>query len=72
MRALPHTAGNGISGFSGDIDAAVFHYEGAPNANPTTDPSVNVPVSQNPLNETNLHVSLLSVLLSMMLTVFDV
>lgn len=36
---------------------AVFHYEGAPNANPTTDPSVNIPVIKLPLNETDLHVS---------------
>jgi len=55
MRALPHTAGNGIPGFNGSINVAVFHYQGAPNANPTTDPAVNVPVSQNPLIETNIH-----------------
>ena len=36
---------------------AVFHYAGAPNANPTTDPSVNIPVIELPLSETDLHVS---------------
>ncbi|KAI0252554.1 laccase [Lactifluus subvellereus] len=55
LRALPKTAGGGISGFKGGIDAAVFHYKGAPNANPTTDSAVNVPVSKIPLIETNLH-----------------
>jgi hypothetical protein len=58
MRALPPAAGNATS-FAGDTDVAVFHYRGAPNANPTTDPSVYIPVSQNPLVETNLHVSVL-------------
>ncbi|KAI0252556.1 laccase [Lactifluus subvellereus] len=55
MRALPHTAGGGISGFDGSIDVAVFHYQEAPDANPTTDPTVDVPVSKIPLIETNLH-----------------
>jgi hypothetical protein len=36
---------------------AILRYAGAPNQNPTDDPTVNIPVSQNPLVETNLHVS---------------
>jgi hypothetical protein len=59
LRAFPKTAGNGPTGFNGSINVAVFHYEGAPDANPTTDPAVNVPVSQLPLIETNLYVSVL-------------
>jgi hypothetical protein len=36
---------------------AVLHYAGAPNANPPEDPTVNLPVPQLMLNETDLHVS---------------
>jgi hypothetical protein len=36
---------------------AVLHYAGAPQGNPTSDPTQNVPVSQKPLVETALHVS---------------
>jgi hypothetical protein len=56
IRALPNL---GLGGFTFDdnTNVAVFHYQGAPDANPTTDPSQNVPVIQNPLIETNLHVS---------------
>ncbi|KAF8493486.1 laccase [Russula emetica] len=54
IRALPNL---GLGGFTFDdyTNVAVFRYQGAPHANPTTDPSQNVPVIQNPLIETNLH-----------------
>ncbi|KAI0258279.1 laccase C [Gloeopeniophorella convolvens] len=43
-------------GYTGLINLAVLRYDGAPSANPTTDPTTNIPVSQLPLVETNLHV----------------
>jgi hypothetical protein len=43
--------------FSDSNNLAILRYAGAPNQNPTVDPTVNVPVSQNPLVETDLHVS---------------
>ena len=36
---------------------AVLHYAGARKGNPKSNPTVNVPVSQMPLVETDLHVS---------------
>jgi hypothetical protein len=57
LRALPITAGGGNTGFNDSINVGVFHYLGAPEEPPTTDPAVNVPVSVIPLIETNLHVS---------------
>lgn len=36
---------------------AILHYSGAPQGNPPEDPTVNIPVSQRPLVENNLHVS---------------
>jgi hypothetical protein len=59
LRANPVTAGGGNSGFNDSINVGVFHYIGAPEKPPTTDPAVNVPVSVNPLVETDLHVSVL-------------
>jgi hypothetical protein len=55
IRALPNL---GTGGFTYDdyTNVAVFRYQGAPNQNPP-DPSLNVPVIQNQLVETNLHVS---------------
>jgi hypothetical protein len=55
IRALPSL---GLGGFNFDnyTNVAVLRYQGAPNQNPP-DPSQNVPVIQNPLLETNLHVS---------------
>ncbi|KAI9508593.1 laccase [Russula earlei] len=41
--------------FSDFNSLAVLHYAGAPHENPTVDPTVNIPVSQMPLVETNLH-----------------
>ncbi|KAH9963968.1 laccase [Lactifluus volemus] len=55
LRANPVTAGGGNSGFNDSINVGVFHYIGAPEKPPTTDPAVNVPVSVNPLVETDLH-----------------
>ncbi|KAI0258277.1 laccase [Gloeopeniophorella convolvens] len=42
-------------GYTGLTNLAVLRYQGAPRANPTTDPTTNIPVSQLPLVETNLH-----------------
>ncbi|KAI0000119.1 laccase T2 copper depleted [Russula compacta] len=55
IRSLPS---NGLltGNFSEFNNVAVLHYEGAKYANPSTDPSQNVPVSKLPLVETNLHV----------------
>jgi hypothetical protein len=38
------------------VNLAVLHYSGAANANPTVDPTTNIPTSSSPLVETNLHV----------------
>jgi hypothetical protein len=58
LRALPITGTMGNPGFNESINVGVFHYDGAPEAPPTTDPAVNVPVCAKPLIETDLHVSL--------------
>ncbi|KAH9998717.1 laccase [Russula vinacea] len=50
IRSLP--PGLNYSDFN---NLAVLHYAGAPSGNPTSDPTVNVPVSQIPLVETALH-----------------
>jgi hypothetical protein len=52
MRSLP--PGRDFTNLN---NLAVLHYTGAPKTHPTVDPTVNVPVSTNPLVETNLHVS---------------
>ncbi|KAI0297810.1 multicopper oxidase-domain-containing protein [Multifurca ochricompacta] len=52
MRALPNAAGRNFSNLN---NLAVLHYAGAPDTNPTVDPTVNIPVSKLPLVETNLH-----------------
>jgi hypothetical protein len=57
MRALPASGGGGNFNFTNFTNVAIFRYAGAPIANPPGDPSVNVPVIQQPLVETNLHVS---------------
>jgi len=54
IRSLP--PGLNYSDFT---NLAVLRYAGAPDGNPTADPTVNIPVSQMPLVETNLHVSVL-------------
>ncbi|KAH9963959.1 laccase [Lactifluus volemus] len=55
LRALPITGTMGNAGFNESINVGVFHYDGAPEAPPTTDPAVNVPVCAKPLIETDLH-----------------
>jgi hypothetical protein len=52
IRALPPARD-----FTNLNNLAILRYADAPKKNPTVDPTVNVPVSQNPLVETNLHVS---------------
>ncbi|KAI0000121.1 laccase [Russula compacta] len=52
IRSLPDASGRNFSDFN---NLAILHYAGANNGNPTVDPTVNVPVSQEPLVETNLH-----------------
>ncbi|KAI0000120.1 laccase [Russula compacta] len=52
IRSLPNASGRNFSDFN---NLAILHYAGARNGNPTVDPTVNVPVSQKPLVETNLH-----------------
>jgi hypothetical protein len=55
IRSLPNAAGRNYSNLN---NLAVLHYAGASSGNPTSDPTVNIPVSQTPLVETELHVSL--------------
>lgn len=55
MRALPQNVIRTFN-FSDFNNLAVLHYDGAPDAIPAADPTVNIPVSQLPLVETNLHV----------------
>ncbi|KAI0294023.1 laccase C [Multifurca ochricompacta] len=50
IRALPPR-----QDYTGLINLAVLHYDGADNANPTTDPTTDIPTSSSPLVETNLH-----------------
>jgi hypothetical protein len=64
IRSLP----NGGRNYSNLNNLAVLQYAGASSGNPTSDPTVNIPVSQTPLVETNLHVSLLHELVRTKLT----
>jgi len=57
MRSLPPDRD-----FSNLNNLAILRYAGAPAAKPKVDPTVNIPVSQLPLIETNLHVSCFYVL----------
>ncbi|KAH9027586.1 laccase [Lactarius hengduanensis] len=54
IRALPKVSTR-ILDFSDHTNVAILRYSGAPVADPSADPNVNVPVSQLPLVETNLH-----------------
>ncbi|KAI9459879.1 laccase [Lactarius psammicola] len=54
IRALPRVAGR-ILDFSNFTNVAILRYDGAPRQNPSNDSAVNVPTSQLPLVETNLH-----------------
>ncbi|KAI9450836.1 laccase [Lactarius psammicola] len=58
IRALPHVS-TWILDFSDHTNVAILRYSSAPIEDPSADPNVNVPVSQLPLVETNLHVSCL-------------
>jgi len=53
IRSLPNHAT--AQNYSNLNNLAVLHYAGASSGNPTSDPTVNVPVSQTPLVETDLH-----------------
>ncbi|KAI0285663.1 laccase 1 [Russula brevipes] len=52
IRSLPNAPGRNFGNLN---NLAILRYAGAPKANPTVDPTVNIPVSQNPLVETALH-----------------
>ncbi|KAH9038745.1 laccase [Lactarius pseudohatsudake] len=52
IRSLPNVPGRNFSDFN---NLAILRYAGASHANPTDDPTVNVPVSKLPLVETHLH-----------------
>ncbi|KAI9435549.1 laccase [Lactarius indigo] len=54
IRALPKAAGRSLN-FSNFNNVAILRYQGANNTNPSNDSAVNVPTSQLPLVETNLH-----------------
>ncbi|KAH9175537.1 laccase 2 precursor [Lactarius sanguifluus] len=54
IRALPLVS-TPILDFSDHTNVAILRYSGAPVADPSADPNVNVPVSNLPLVETNLH-----------------
>ena len=56
IRSLPNDTGRNYTNLN---NLAVLRYAGASSGNPTSDPTVNIPVSQTPLVETNLHVSFL-------------
>jgi hypothetical protein len=57
IRALPMGATALGRNFSNLNNLAILRYSGASHGNPPQDPTVNVPVSQRPLVENNLHVS---------------
>lgn len=61
IRSLPNVVGRNFSDLN---NLAVLRYAGAAHANPTVDPTVNVPVSQLPLVETNLHVGAVMIIAS--------
>ena len=64
-RALPNTPGQNFSDLA---NLAIFHYAGATYANPTYDPTVDIPVSTVPLVETNLHVGAVMIIATLGLT----
>jgi hypothetical protein len=55
IRALPNL-GNPDKTFQNFTNVAILRYLGAPNGNPTNDSNANIPGSQLPLTETDLHV----------------
>jgi len=58
IRALPNL-GNPDQTYANFTNVAILHYRGAPNRNPSNDSNANIPGSQLPLVETNLHVGML-------------
>ncbi|KAI9511058.1 laccase [Russula earlei] len=52
IRALPNFQGQSFNGFT---NLAILRYAGAPAQDPSNDPTVNIPTSLLPLNETDLH-----------------
>jgi len=54
IRALPNL-GNPNTTYENFTNVAILHYLGAPNGNPSSDSNANIPGSQLPLVETNLH-----------------
>ncbi|KAF8263780.1 laccase [Lactarius quietus] len=52
IRSLPDAAGRNFTDLN---NLAVLRYAGAPDAHPTEDPTVDIPVSKLPLVETNMH-----------------
>jgi len=52
IRAVPNL---GNQGFAGGTNLAILRYRGAPLRDPNSDPTVNIPQSQLPLQETDLH-----------------
>ena len=53
MRAVPNL---GNQGFAGGTNLAILRYAGAPESDPTSDPTISIPQSVLPLKETDLHV----------------
>jgi hypothetical protein len=68
IRALPNGPTAIGRNYSNMNNLAILHYAGAPEENPQQDPTVNIPVSQTPLVETDLHVSFSNELLRTRLT----
>ncbi|KAH9979128.1 laccase [Russula compacta] len=52
LRALPNTGNQTYDDFT---NLAILRYSGAPEEEPSTDPTVDIPTSSLPLNETQLH-----------------
>jgi hypothetical protein len=53
MRALPNATGQSYANLT---NLAILRYTGAPEQDPSYDPTTNIPTSVLPLNETDLHV----------------
>jgi hypothetical protein len=53
IRALPSFPNQNFAGFT---NLAILRYAEAPIQDPTNDPTVDIPISQLPLKETDLHV----------------
>jgi hypothetical protein len=53
MRALPNETGRDYTNLT---NLAILRYSGAPEKDPSSDPTTNIPKSLLSLNETDLHV----------------